>query len=1059
MACQDTNTIIANGGQVIENLDGTVSVYTQNTLNVLAPLVLTQPCCLALNSSYTFDINKQKCLWKSQNTCTLDSVFNINLNPQGNGASLFYVDDDESCNIKVEFDYLIKIKCETLSNLLTDSFDGLEDIDPNLYGQIISLQYQIEQQTILCDQINSQIEQLNLEIGGTPYSIICNQSNSQLGFITNDNIVKSFSKTGFSDLTDFTVGSQKRTTQDTDYNLHLCLTEPEGLNAWSQILGEVNYISFINGNQDSYTCENVIEIFTTNESNLASDPQGPQLVYGCDTPINARINLVNQLEVLLKEQLSCQTLLTSLTSQLEILINRGNILMSNSCLNPVDFFESLDMSVSLNVVSNGQPQSVYTDNNFFNSIGFGQLYQYLTNTDNSGFYVCGGADCQPFLLNGENQFLCENIRENIVNTLFIQSNLENTQDGIDTFNQSLPNNVFASNWVTYSNIITDASVLSAITNQNISFSVVINHTCADICVLIDNIKLNKECESVSERKLFVTKSPGFKLEKIIDNKKSWVQKNNLDNRVFDIKNPSETDLIRQTSYNTNDERLIINTKEIDLDVSLASAIETDVWCYLLDNNCLFTGVTNCEICNEDYKQFQDDLYFEFMDTVPYEFMDGNYGDTNKCCGDNLIQFDELMTKPLSAITVLEDFKYYLTSELIDAKNRQTISSYATLRALYDRYLNSHQYCNTYSAAFTYYTMEEFANLLGNYWVDIIEQVVPSTAIWGSVRVYSNTIFDQQKYKYKAYSTLLCRNPFIGDSVLSPINGTSGFSSTVEVNFVDISQPTISGSTGLTISTPSNCNVIHVAQMNSGSEFIGTVRVVASTACQDDIVINECLMQVSVDLNGYTATANVESAALPLTYEWSNGETTESSTFDTFGEYSVIVTDANCCSVTINFEIPVVKTACWYTFPDSQALVNSEFNNFAIPFYNYEMVSFLINGEEVITGPPLIYTLTASNFETILTTAGPSYTNFVEFLNESFQTLGLNNYTAIQALDGNQHGTDNQGFYILRPIDDTFSIEINKTDSPTVNITNDDMIGGDFSVDCSEDNFISEITKK
>ena len=41
------------------------------------------------------------------------------------------------------------------------------------------------------------------------------------------------------------------------------------------------------------------------------------------------------------------------------------------------------------------------------------------------------------------------------------------------------------------------------------------------------------------------------------------------------------------------------------------------------------------------------------------------------------------------------------------------------------------------------------------WTDIIEQVVPATTIWGSVKIYSNTIFDQQKFKYKNGSLFIC----------------------------------------------------------------------------------------------------------------------------------------------------------------------------------------------------------------------------------------------------------------------------------------------------------------
>jgi hypothetical protein len=1052
MACQDTNTIIANGGQVIQNLDGTVSVYTLNSANILYPSILNQQCCLALNPSYTFDINTQNCLWKTQTECSLEDVFKITLNPEGNGGSIFYVDDDETCNLKIEFDYLIKIKCETLSGLLNDGVNGLEDINPQLYDEIVGLQLSIEEQTVECESLANQISLLTEQINNTAYSIICNQTQVPVDFVTRDSLVKSFSKTGFGDL-NTVAGSDLKTTRTDSLNVHFCLTEPEGLTAWSQILGENNYVAFTNGALNSYTCDDVQQIMDLNELNLTSNPQGPLLIYECDTPVNSKYELSTQLEILLKQQTDCQNFLAALLSRLNTLQAQESTILSSSCTNPIDMFETLDMSVTLDVVgSDNMLQSVYEDTNLFPPIGNGQLYQYLTTNANSGFYVCGDPDCQPLYLNLNgvpqvNASACNGILQNILDSLFTESNLQDVENGLTTFNDSISNTAFASQWLNYSNTITDSDILNLIYNQQIKFSIKVNNTCGDVCILIDNIKLSKECTNVTERKLFVTKSPGFTLEKIIDNKKSWVNKDFNHSRIFDIKNPSENDLIRQTSYDTNDERLVINTKEIDLDVSLASAIETDVWCYLLDNPCLFTGATNCIICGDDYKQFQDEEYFEFMDTVPYEFMDDNYGGVNKCCGDDLIQFDELMTKPLSAITVLEDFQYYLTSELIDAKNRQTISGYATLRALYDRYLNSYNYCGIYSAGFTYYTMEQFADLLGDYWVDIIEQVVPSTTIWGSVRVYSNSLFDQQKFKYKAYTSLLCRNPFFGETVLSPINGTSGETQNVEVSTVTLSFPT-SGKTGIIVSNPNVCNSLHVAQMNSGSEFIGTVSVIASTACEDGIVINECLMQVNVEINGYTATANVENAALPITYEWNNGGIEQSSTYDGPGQYKLIVTDANCCSVTIPFEIPVIQTACWYTNPDSQDFMNNSFESFGTPFYDYTMQSLIVNGVELIIGAPPSYTLTSSNFETVSTPAGLTYTNFVTFLNQAFASLGLANYSAQLALNGNQHGSQNQGFYIIRPLDDTFSMQISETNTPDYYITDDDMLNlGYFLVDC------------
>jgi hypothetical protein len=74
----------------------------------------------------------------------------------------------------------------------------------------------------------------------------------------------------------------------------------------------------------------------------------------------------------------------------------------------------------------------------------------------------------------------------------------------------------------------------------------------------------------------------------------------------------------------------------------------------------------------------------------------------------------------------------MLTELIDVKSRQTLSGYPTLKALYDRYLNSENYCLTTSSKFDYLTVNEFAGLIGDYWVDIVEQVMPATTIWGRV---------------------------------------------------------------------------------------------------------------------------------------------------------------------------------------------------------------------------------------------------------------------------------------------------------------------------------------
>jgi hypothetical protein len=40
--------------------------------------------------------------------------------------------------------------------------------------------------------------------------------------------------------------------------------------------------------------------------------------------------------------------------------------------------------------------------------------------------------------------------------------------------------------------------------------------------LLDNIELNREFTVVTDNNIFISQSPGFNLERVIDNKKSWV---------------------------------------------------------------------------------------------------------------------------------------------------------------------------------------------------------------------------------------------------------------------------------------------------------------------------------------------------------------------------------------------------------------------------------------------------------------------------------------------------------------------------------------------------------
>ena len=129
------------------------------------------------------------------------------------------------------------------------------------------------------------------------------------------------------------------------------------------------------------------------------------------------------------------------------------------------------------------------------------------------------------------------------------------------------------------------------------------------------------------------------------------------------------------------------------------------------------------------------------------------------CGDDCIDLSGKLTTDLVEVDSVEEFTNIIYSELIDVKNRQTISAYPTLKLLYERYnYNSLDFSNYQSSQYDYFDMDNFGLNVNNYWVDLIEQVVPATTIWESTYEYRNTVFDTQKYKYRHNNIYWGRDP-------------------------------------------------------------------------------------------------------------------------------------------------------------------------------------------------------------------------------------------------------------------------------------------------------------
>lgn len=305
-------------------------------------------------------------------------------------------------------------------------------------------------------------------------------------------------------------------------------------------------------------------------------------------------------------------------------------------------------------------------------------------------------------------------------TKYCQYFFNNIEQEFISNNYVIINESFNSSWVNY-NKIYDETQTELLNNKKIRIGFNIENLPCGLSIKVDNIKLFSNCLEKSKTKTFIIKNPSFSFERIADNKKTWL--NDDLNRNHDLK-------YRETNYQTNEEELILNSKELDLHFSSNNGIEHDFWVFAKNNPNLINSIN--------------------IDGV----------DFNKLLGDDWTKSNNL-----------KDFTHLLISKLVDVKNSRTLSDYPTLKLLYYRYVNSFQYVAIQSNAFTYNDMINFIDILDNYWLDLIEQFIPSTSIWESTIKISNSIFDSQKFIYKKYNihkidTNLCVENSCEDSILS-----------------------------------------------------------------------------------------------------------------------------------------------------------------------------------------------------------------------------------------------------------------------------------------------------
>jgi|AntRauTorcE11897_2_1112592.scaffolds.fasta_scaffold00071_46 hypothetical protein len=391
------------------------------------------------------------------------------------------------------------------------------------------------------------------------------------------------------------------------------------------------------------------------------------------------------------------------------------------------------------------------------------------------------------------------------------------QTFIDELGSNIDENSINSEWAKFNLVIDDLSLINDIRDERVKISIEGN-SLRNFSLLIDNVKLDKVCDSIAPPppRFVDGDCPTFEITRVIDNKKSWVRNNELINRNFDLDR-------RKTNYRINNERLSINTKEVDIAINPSQAVNDNIFSVITENPCLLSASTECE---------------------------SNLKNVHQC-----VDISNLITVPLTEITNDSE----LFNMLIDAKNRKTISGYPTLELINYRYNNSVEHCGVSTESLDGDSLDEFVKLIGDYWIDLIEQVVPATTIWGSSIYSDNALLSSgnNKFKYRKYSTFTCntRPSFKAPSPVSGVSYNYGGSVVnelpIDVNVEDITNinPNSTGEPtfGAVEDNSYDCTGLTLIQTNNGSEFIGTVTTIGgdedtvsgSTISITETITDEC----------------------------------------------------------------------------------------------------------------------------------------------------------------------------------------------------------------------------
>ena len=214
---------------------------------------------------------------------------------------------------------------------------------------------------------------------------------------------------------------------------------------------------------------------------------------------------------------------------------------------------------------------------------------------------------------------------------------------------------------------------------------------------------------------------GYNIRTAIDNNKTWVD--------TEIGSRSNLDGGYDALYNVGNEGLVINVKNIDLFLNPAQGLSYDVWA--------MSREYNFPIANEGL----------------------GYIAPTRCNPNPVSSYphrggvDSTKINPQPRKETFFEFAQTFWRNTINVRNRQYAtdggtSGYPTLSSIYWNYLESESLAGVQNDNFTYKTMIDYVSGMGDYWIRLVEQMIPATTIWNTGVKLENSIFHRQKFVWR-----------------------------------------------------------------------------------------------------------------------------------------------------------------------------------------------------------------------------------------------------------------------------------------------------------------------